>query len=200
MEMVQGVSGSFDIASNNDSSFAARIFYSEQYDETTGKHIVSITGISIQSKIYGDNGIGWYPNGSISVDSEVVGTMNNSNPASHRVSLTAGSGWHVIYLTDDGRTNGFKDFPWQSSVISSDADGNKKVTVSVDFLMYRESSAPKPTFIGSQEIVLTKVAPRHLVTYNDNGTPVKCEVYRNDNGTAIRCGVYYNDNGNCVEV
>lgn len=192
MAMVQGVNGYFDIVSENVSTFTARIFYDEQYDPNTGKHIASITGVSIKSTVYGQS---WYPNGKITINGEIVGEMNNSQPATHTVSLTAGSDWHKVVPYYGGN-----DFPWVSSEIASDADGNKTIVIAVDFLLYRDSSAPIPSFVGSQEIALTPVTPKHTVAYNDNGTAVKCFVYRNDNGTAVRCTAYYNDNGTAVKL
>lgn len=155
--MIQGVSGSFDIAGTNPSTFAARVFYSEQYDEITGKHILGITGISIQSKEFGYE---WYPHGSVSIENEVVGTMDNSYPASHKVSLTAGSGWHTVTRTSEGGINGFKDFPWNSSEIESDEFGNRQVTISVNFLLYRANANARPSFKGSYTLELTPTA-RH---------------------------------------
>lgn len=164
--MVQGIIGSFDIS--GEYGFTARIFYSEQYDSTTGEHIVSITGISIRSTTYGN---WWYPHGTISVDGETVGAMNNSNPATHRVSLTAGSGWHTVSLY-----YGDNNFPWDSSIIMCDIDGNKQVTISVDFLLYRDSSAPRPSFKGSHTVELTYTPIYFDLSISQGvGTSVKVE-------------------------
>lgn len=183
--MIQGVSGSFDIACSNPSTFTARIFYSEQYDKATGKHIVSITGISIRSTEYGHE---WYPHGSISIDGAVVGSMNNSSPATHEVSLTAGSGWHKVTLY-----YGSNDFPWNSEEIPSNPDGTKTVEIAVDFLLYRSSSTPRPSFKGSILLELTPT-PTGLA-YIDNGSEnVPCQICI-DNGGAFDRYMAYVDNG-----
>jgi hypothetical protein len=141
--MTQGVIGSFDLSGDN-LGMNGRIFYEEQYDPKTGKHTLSITGISIQSPTYGQT---WYPHGSIAVNGEVVGEMDNTAPASHQVSITAGSGWHKVALHYG--TNGF---PW----VSSEFKGNQ-ATISVTIIMYRDSSTPRSTIQGSVTIDLTAV-------------------------------------------
>lgn len=146
--MTQGVIDSFDLSGDN-LGMNGRIFYEEQYDPKTGKHTLSITGISIQSPTYGQT---WYPHGSIAVNGEVVGEMDNTAPASHQVSITAGSGWHTVTLTTEGRYNGFPDFPW----VSSEFKGNQ-ATISVSIIMYRNSSTPRSTIQGSVTIDLTAV-------------------------------------------
>ena len=188
--MIQGVSGSFDIACSNPSTFTARIFYSEQYDKATGKHIVGITGISIRSTEFGHS---WYPHGTIAIDGAVVGTMDNSNPASHTVSLTAGSGWHVVNLTTEGRYNGFKDFPWDSGEIRSNPDGTKTVEIVVDFLLYRDSSAPRPSFKGFFSVELTPT-PAGLAYIDTGAENMPCQICI-DNGGAFDRYMAYADNG-----
>lgn len=198
--MIQGVSGSFDIAGSNPSTFTARIFYSEQYDKATGKHVLSIgkaitndageiieydSGINIQSREFGYE---WYPHGSISIDGAVVGSMDNSQPASHTVSLTAGNGWHKVVPYHGGA-----DFPWRSVEIPSNPDGTKTVEIAVDFLLYRSSSTPRPSFKGSYSVELT-FTPTGLV-HIDEGTENAPHQIFIDNG--VKYGQYmgYIDRG-----
>lgn len=173
--MIQGISGYFDITASNPGTFASRIFYSEQYDNATGKHILSVTGVSIQSKEFGGE---WYPHGEILIDGEVVGTMDNGYPASHKVSLTAGTGWHTVTRTAEGGINGFKEFPWASSEIESNDDGTKQVEISVDFLLYRDSSAPRPSFKATYTLDLTPVA-RHYTLSISKGVGTIVSVVNN---------------------
>ena len=195
--MKVGVGGSFDIASNI-STFAARIYYTELYDETTGKHILNIgeavindageitgydSGIRIKSTEFGYE---WYPNGEVTVDGETVGTMNNSAPASHQVSLTAGPNYHKVKPYHEG-----KDFPWASSEIMSDETGNRTVEIAVDFLLYKPNVATHPSFKGSFTLELTPTA-RHYVLSVSEGVGVDAVVIRNDeeleNGATITHG------------
>lgn len=183
--MIQGVSGSFDIAGSNPSTFTARIFYSEQYDKATGKHIVGITGISIRSTEFGYE---WYPHGTISIDGAVVGSMDNSSPASHTVSLTAGSGWHKVVPYHGGT-----DFPWNSVEIPSNPDGTKTAEIAVDFLLYRSSSTPRPSFKGSYSVELT-FTPAGLAYIDTGAENTPCQICI-DNGGAFDRYMAYVDNG-----
>jgi hypothetical protein len=173
--MIRGISGSFQLAAENDGSFAAEIPYYEEYDESTGKHVLTFDAIKIQSSTWGKT---WYPHGSIAVDGAVVGTMDNSNPASHSVSLTAGSGWHTVTRTYEGVVNGFKAFPWKSEEITSEPDGTKTVTVVVDFLLYRDSNAPRPSFKGTFSLELTPTA-RHYTLSISEGVGADAVVTKN---------------------
>lgn len=163
--MTQGVKGIFQISAENDSSFAAEIPYYEEYDESTGRHFLYFEPIKIQSKTWGKT---WYPHGTISVDGVTAGSMDNSNPASHSVSLTAGSGWHTVQLTAEGKNNGFPGFPWKSSEIVSGSDGTKAVVIDVSIVMYRDNSAPRPSFKGTFTLDLTPTARHYVLSIEES--------------------------------
>lgn len=182
--MTQGVSSYFDLSGDN--GFSARVFYSEQYDSSTGKRVVSITGISFQSTIYGGT---WYPGGTVKVDGETVLTMDYNDPATHLVTISsAGDTWWSsggMYETDD--------FPYSSGEISSEDDGTKSVTITVDITLYRNSSSVKATVSGSATIQLTTV-PLSCAYIGSGSAHVAYEAYIG-NGTSFDVYDLYVGNG-----
>lgn len=146
--MTQGVSGYFDVAGTE--NFTGRFFYSEEYDKLSGKRKVSITGISIQSTVYGGT---WWPGGTVAVEGETLCTMSYEGKTTHIVSVGASEKWHEVAAVDMWGLY----FPWESSEIASNADGSKSVTFDVDVKLWRNSSSPTITIKGSMTIDLTKL-------------------------------------------
>lgn len=149
--MTQGVSGYFDLPGTAGYGFTGRFFYSEEYDKLSDKRKVSITGISIQSTIYGGT---WYPGGTVAVEGETLGAMVYEGTATHTVTVNAGEVWYSVdAIADRGG-----EFPWVSGEIESNPDGSKSVTFTVDLTLYRNSSSPKPKISGSATIDLTQLS------------------------------------------
>lgn len=147
--MTQGVSGYFDVAGTE--NFTGRFHYGEEYDKATGKRKVSITGISIQSTVYGGT---WWPGGTVAVEGETLGTMTYEGVTTHMVTVNASEIWYGISaIADRGG-----EFPWVSSEIESNPDGSKSVTFDVDIKLWRNSSSPTITIKGSATVDLTKLS------------------------------------------
>lgn len=157
--MEQGVSGYFDLAGSE--NFTGRFFYSEEYDKVTGKRLVSITGISIQSTVYGGT---WYPGGTVSVNGQALQTMVYEGKTTHMVTAGASEAWYEVKAIELWGLY----FPWTSEEIESNADGSCQATIDVDIKLWRNSSSPTITIQGSQVIELTKVnlGPRAFVRRN----------------------------------
>lgn len=167
--MNQGVSGYFDIPGTSGYGFAGRFFYSEEYEKTTGKRVVSITGISIQSTIYGGT---WWPGGTVAVEGETLGSMTYEGTSTHTVTVNADGVWYSVgAIADRGG-----EFPWVSSEIESNADGKKTVTFDVDITLFRNSSSPRPKIQGTFSVDLTNI-PLGLVYIKENGEFVPYQVF-----------------------
>lgn len=146
--METGVSGYFDIPGTE--NFTGRFFYSEEYDKLTGNRIVSITGISIQSTVYGGT---WWPGGTVSVEGETLCTMSYEGTSTHMVTVDASEIWYSISaIADRGG-----EFPWVSSEITSNPDGSKSVTFDVAVKLWRNSSSPTVSISGSYIVELSNV-------------------------------------------
>lgn len=181
--MEAGVSGYFDIVGTE--KFTGRFFYSEEYDKTNGKRVVKITGISIQSTVYGGT---WYPGGTVEMDGEVLQTMTYEGRTTHTVSVGASANWHnVSALGEDGA------FPWVSSEITSNTDGSRSVTFTIDLTLWRATDSWKIYIKGSHVVELSNV-PVGLV-YIDNGDSYDmCQAFI-DTGTEWVQLIPYMDTG-----
>lgn len=182
--MEVGVSGYFDVIGTE--NFTGRFFYSEEYDRITGKRIVSITGISIQSTVYGGT---WYPGGTVAMDDEVLCTMSYEGTTTHTVTVNASEQWHSVAAIS-GRGG---EFPWVSSELVSKPDGSKSVTFTVDLKLWRNSSSPTVVIKGSSVVKLSD-APLGLV-YIDNGASYGMYQAFIDTGTDWVQLIPYTDTG-----
>lgn len=162
--MAAGKSGYFDIAGSH--GFSIRIEWSEEYNIQTNTSSLSITSVKIQSTQYAR---AWFPDGTISVDGNVVKTMENSGYATHAVYLAANDNWVELYSPNPG-VHGEDGFPWSAGEISHNADGSKNVTFSVDLSFWRDSTTTaSPKITGSNVVTLTTI-PRASELSVSNGT------------------------------
>lgn len=169
--MEQGVSGYFDLAGTE--NFTGRFFYSEEYEKSTGKRKVSITGISIQSTVYGGT---WYPGGTVAVEGETLCTMEYEGKVTHQVSVGASEDWKEVTAVDMWGLY----FPWTSGEIASEADGSKSVTFDVDIKLWRSTDNYTVAIKGSYTVDLTKLTmgPRAWLRKDGEYLPVTPRVFR----------------------
>lgn len=171
--MEAGLSGYFDITGTE--STAGRVFWAEQYDKTTGKRIVSVTGISVQSKVYGGT---WHPGGTVKVNDETVGEMNYVGYVTHTVSVGASDKWMPIEVYAD---NGVP-WPWTSGEIDSNPDGSLSVTISINLDLWRQKDSWHLYIEGSQTIELTKLNLGPVPYVRRNGQWAQAGMYTRRNG------------------
>ena len=175
--MAQGVTGYFDIAGSE--NFTGRFFYSEEYDASTGKRVVSITGISIQSTVYGGT---WYPGGTVAVEGETLCTMSYEGKTTHQVTAGANSTWYEVKAIDLWGLY----FPWASSEIDSNADGSRSATFDVSITLYRASDGHKVTIKGSQTVDLAQLALGPVAYVKTAAGYVQATPYARINGEYVQ--------------
>ena len=194
--MKTGVSGYFDISGSY--GMTLRTYYEEQYDEAGAVSVLSITAVQLQSTQYKGP---WYPGtdpatltgrvpaGCVSVNgASVSGAISHTNPATHAFSFDgASSSWiGLSALTGSA-------LPWASAEIAHDASGEATATITVDFTIWRDSSAPKPDFYGTHTVTLTKIQTG-LVDI-ENGSTYKKYRAVIDNGSTFKTYRKMIDNG-----
>ena len=154
--MATGKSGSFTIAGSD--NFTAKITWSETYDTAANTSVVSVN-LSINSKTYGGT---YYPKGTIKVNGGTVVTMDYYSPATHRVTVSAGSTYYAVQAQSG------KAPPWASSAIAHNSDGSKSVTIAINIEGWEEGGHTF-TITGSKSITLTTIARKSTLTAS-NGT------------------------------
>ena len=169
MAYVAGKSGNFEFT---DGYFTVQVNWSETYDVSTNTSIVQIDSI----KVKGRSMLGTrYMHGIAKINGETVCTMSYYSPSTHKVTVSSADTWYSLTEQNSG-----KAFPWKSSAIEHDENGNKTVTISIvnnpagknisSIQLYRESDGDIRTFGASQSstVVLTKISRASqpsLVTY-----------------------------------
>lgn len=159
MAYVAGKSGSFDFT---DGYFTIQVNWSEDYDVSANTSIVQIDSIKVKARAMLGT---WYMNGIAKINGETVCTMNYYSPSTHKVTLSNADTWYSLTEQNSG-----KAFPWKSSPIAHDSEGNKTVTISIvnnpagnnisSIQLYRTSDASIRTFGATQStnVLLTHIA------------------------------------------
>lgn len=160
--MAVGKSGTFTISGGG--GFTLRVKWSETYDTDENSSVVSIDSLQVRSTTYGGK---WYLGGTVKVNGSTVQTLSYRDPATHSVSVNAGSSWYTVSKTSSG-----KGFPWKSGNIAHEVDGSKSVTIAADLTLYRDANTAMPTIKGSESVALTVIpfSSELTVSYGTLGT------------------------------
>lgn len=117
--MATGKSGYFDLTGSN-TTFALRVNWSETYEITTNKSVVTID--SVQVKSTGWYGFTYYPDGLIKINGTTVITMN-SGTGTHSVRTNKVDEWYTILTGGETATG--------SVEVAHNTDGSKSVSIEV---------------------------------------------------------------------
>lgn len=117
--MATGKSGYFTLTGSNN-TFSLRVNWSETYETTTNKSVVTID--SVQVKSTGWYGFTYYPDGLIKINGEIAIEMD-SNLGTHSVRTNKTGTWYTI------RTGGAT--ATGSVEVSHNTDGSKSVNIEV---------------------------------------------------------------------
>lgn len=154
--MAQGVTGYIDIGDStySPSRLKLRIHYSESYDVSTNKSVVSITKIQAMSvSPYSWYGVTYYPGGTISIGGVTAITMD-STKSTHAVSIQKFDTWY--------------DFSGAlgSVTVDHNSDGTKTVAISAAVRYYTKSggAGSGANLTGSQNVALTTIARASVPT------------------------------------
>lgn len=119
--MTQGKSGYFDLTGSV-SSFAVRVNWSQSYDETTNKSVVTITSVQVKSTNY--TGYTYYPDGIIKING-VQALKMDMDYGNHLVAVSSKNTWYSV----KGATSGA--VTTASVEVEHNTDGSKSVTIEV---------------------------------------------------------------------
>lgn len=154
--MAQGNTGYIDIGDStySPSRLKLRIHYSETYDVSTNKSVVSITKIQALSvSPYSWYGVTYYPSGTISIGGVTAITMD-STKSTHAVSIQKFDTWY--------------DFSGAlgSVTVDHNSDGTKTVAISAAVRYYTKSGGAGngANLTGSQNVALTTIARSSVPT------------------------------------
>ena len=121
--MASGKSGSFELDGNY--GITVKVTWSETYDITTNKSVVSIESLKVKSSSY--YGKSYYLNGTIKVGgSEVI--EFSSTLGSHYAHVSALN----TYANVVAASSKYASAPWKSDSITHDSDGSKSVAIAVN--------------------------------------------------------------------
>lgn len=141
--------------------FSVRVFLEQLYDASGNYSDVRVTDIKFQSKTYGGT---LYPNGSVTVAGQKVGTMDYYDPATHSFTVgSVGDSWYSLITHSSG-----KKFPWTAEKIAHNVDGSKTIEISIDFDLYRQSDGLNLfDFTGTKKVTLTQIPRASTVSATD---------------------------------
>ena len=114
--MAQGKTGSFELATTN---HTMRISWSETYDATNNRSVVSITKAELKSSQFS---VTYYLTGTIKINGTTVLSCNSSD-GTHLVKTES----HNVYAAVQPTTSSYSSPPWSSGNISHNSDGTKTV-------------------------------------------------------------------------
>lgn len=130
--MASGKSGSFELSGNY--GITVKVTWSETYDITTNKSVVSIESLKVKSSSY--YGKSYYLNGTIKVGgSEVI--EFSSTLGSHYAYVSALN----TYANVVPASSKYASAPWESDSITHDSDGSKSVAIAVNIRGYVQGSS-----------------------------------------------------------
>lgn len=146
--MAQGKTGSFELAITN---HTMRISWSETYDATNNRSVVSITKAEIKSSSYRTT---YYLNGTIKINGTTVLSCNSSD-GTHLVKTESFN----VYAAVQPTTSSYSSPPWSSGNISHNSDGTKTVSIAVSMKGYTLNGQGGSgwNITGSKDITLTAI-------------------------------------------
>lgn len=149
--MAQGITGYFDIGDStyNPSRFKLRVHYSESYDVSTNKSVLTISKLQAMSvSPYSWYGLTYYLNGTISIAGQTAVTMNSAS-GTHPVTLSSYDVWYDVSGT------------LGSVTVSHNSDGTGSAAISASVTMFIDSPGSMygngAKLSGSKTVTLTTI-------------------------------------------
>jgi hypothetical protein len=146
--MATGKSGSFELAGTK--GMTLKVFWSETYDISTNKSVVSITNLQLKTAYYAT---AFYPNGTIKIGGKTAITFDSIMGYHKFDCITTGGYWSVKCSKNA--------LPWNVGDIVHDSDGRKSVSIAVDIHGYTvEENAGNAWYVSATKSVELTTIPR----------------------------------------
>lgn len=144
--MATGKSGSFELSGTK--GMTLKVFWSETYDVSTNKSVVSVTDLQLKTAYYIG---GFYLDGTIKIGGKTAVTFD-SILGNHFFDCQTLNGYYSVYSHKDAP-------PWKVSDIVHDSDGSKSVSIVVDLHGYtvNENSGNAWYVSATKSVTLTTI-------------------------------------------
>lgn len=172
---MEGINKTFEITGSK--GITAKVTVAEDYSTTKNTSTLTVSVSLKNSQFFGHT---YYLNGTIKAGGTTLQTFNSSK-GTHYVTISALDTYYAI-KTDN---SGFVGSPWKTT-ISHNADGSKRITISVDITGYEPSGKGSNGFTvsGSETFDLTTIPQESTIGATDAniGATSAITVYQKSSG------------------